>query len=209
MDFSGLIQQCAPAVAPAIVTAIIRTESGFDPLALHVNGAVRLRSPPQTAAQAAHWSSWLIEHGYSVDMGLMQINSHNLASLNLTPADAFDPCQNIRAGAAILAAQYGRAARASGPGAAAALRAISAYNTGTFKSGFRNGYVGRVVMNLPEGRRFTPLDLTCLLTQCGAGAAGASGPSPYTADSAVAGFAGQPVLTSPHSGRHPPREPGP
>jgi type IV secretion system protein VirB1 len=188
IDFASLIHHCAPTVAPALVEAIIRTESGFDPLALHVNGNVRLRSPPRTAAQAAAWSDWLIGHGYSVDMGLMQINSRNLTSLNLITADAFDPCRNIRAGATILTAQYGRAAQISGPGTRALVQAISAYNTGTFTSGIRNGYVGKVVMNVPNGRTVPTFDLTCLLTRCSARAVNSIESSPYTADSAVGGF---------------------
>jgi type IV secretion system protein VirB1 len=119
--------------------AIIATESRSDPLALNVNGNVQLRSRPATAAQAAAWAEWLITRGYSVDLGLMQVNSRNLATLNLTPAGAFDPCQNLRAGAAILTANYGQAARSVGPGSKALLQAISAYNTGNFHGGFRNG----------------------------------------------------------------------
>jgi type IV secretion system protein VirB1 len=184
MDFMSLIHTCAPTVAPAIVAAIIRTESGFDPLALHVNGNVRLRLPPRTAAQAATWSQWLIDRGYSVDMGLMQINSRNLASLRLTAADVFEPCQNIKAGAAILTAQYSLSARAYGAGSRALLQAISAYNTGTFKGGFRNGYVGKVVMRMLGSQPATVADLTRLLTKC----ANRSSPTPYTADSLVPGF---------------------
>jgi type IV secretion system protein VirB1 len=185
MDITALIQQCAPTVAPAVVEAIMRTESGFDPLALHLNGGVRLRSPPRTAAQAAAWSQWLIDRGYSVDMGLMQINSGNLASLGLTPADAFDSCQNIRAGATILNRQYRLAARAHGGGTGTLLQAISAYNTGTFKGGFRNGYVGKVVMRM-VGSRPALTDLTCLLASCAA----RPSPTPYTVDSLVPGFDG-------------------
>jgi len=166
IDLTGLMQHCAPGVTPTVLQAIIGTESGFDPLALHVNGNVRLRSPPKTAAQAARWSDWLIRHGYSVDMGLMQINSRNLSMLNLTPAGAFDPCRNLRAGAAILTANYAQAARTFGPGTKALLQAISAYNTGTFQGGFRNGYVARVLMNGAKVPAAPSLDLTCLLTRC-------------------------------------------
>jgi type IV secretion system protein VirB1 len=147
IDLPSVMHQCAPGVAPSVLQAIIGTESGFDPLALHVNGNVRLRSPPKTAAQAARWADWLIQRGYSVDMGLMQINSRNLPALQLTPAGAFDPCQNIRAGAAILMAGYSQAAHSVGHSTKALLWAISAYNTGTFQGGFRNGYVARVIVN--------------------------------------------------------------
>jgi type IV secretion system protein VirB1 len=177
-------------VAPVVLQAIIRTESGYDPLALHLNGNVRLRSPPKTAAQAAIWSDWLIRQGYSVDMGLMQINSRNLTTLNLTTADAFDPCRNIRAGAAILTAQYGRAADVSGEGTKALLQAISAYNTGTFHRGFKNGYVAKIVVNAQGTRSGAPpgqmLDLTCLLAGCSPRQASTADPS--MADSAIGGF---------------------
>ena len=192
MDIAALIQQCAPAVAPTVVEAIMRTESGFDPLSLHINGGVRLRSPPRTAAQAAAWSQWLIDRGYSVDMGLMQINSGNLASLGLTPADAFDSCQNIRAGAAILSRHYKLAARAHGGGTGTLLKAISAYNTGTLNGGFGNGYVGRVVLNLSgvSRARLGLGDLICSLTYCGARVARSGVTDPYTADSVVSRFRG-------------------
>jgi type IV secretion system protein VirB1 len=190
MDIIALIHQCAPAVAPAVVEAIMRTESGFDPLALHINGGVRVRSPPRTASQAAAWSQWLIDRGYSVDMGLMQINSGNLASLRLTTADAFDSCRNIRAGAAILSRQYRLAARAHGGGTGTLLLAISAYNTGTLSGGFGNGYVGRVVLSFPGGSRAQPGKLSCSLTYCGTRLPQPSITDSYTADSIVPGFPG-------------------
>jgi len=166
IDLAGLIHECAPGVAPATIQAIIRTESSFNPLALNVNGNVRLQSQPKTAAQAASWSQWLIDRGYSIDMGLMQINSRNLERLNLTPAEVFDPCQNIRAGATILTADYKRAAKIHGDGTKALLHAISSYNTGTFDRGFRNGYVAKVVSHSSDALSGAPVDLTCLLRDC-------------------------------------------
>jgi type IV secretion system protein VirB1 len=185
----ALIQQCAPTVAPATIQAIIRAESGFNPLALHVNGNVRLRYPPSTVAEAVTWSDWLIKRGYSVDMGLMQINSRNLASLNLTPEGTFDPCQNIRAGAALLTAHYGRAAQNVGAGTGALLQAISAYNTGNFHGGFSNGYVARVVMGSSAASSAPVIDVTCLLGHCSSNAVNSAEPiRPTTAETAIRGF---------------------
>lgn len=127
--------------------AIIRTESGFNPLALHVNGHFHLAAAPRTALEAAAWAKWLIGQGYSVDLGLMQVNSNNLRRLGMTETDAFDSCQNLRAGARILTENYVKAAQTGGLGTQALLQAISAYNTGNFRDGFRNGYVARVVSN--------------------------------------------------------------
>jgi type IV secretion system protein VirB1 len=183
------MHQCAPAVAPDTLQAIIRTESGFDPLALHVNGKFRLNSPPRTLSEAVSWSGWLIEKGYSVDMGLMQINSRNLVRLNMTPAGAFDPCQNIRAGATLLTQDYQRAAALHGGGTRALLYAISAYNTGNFQAGLRNGYVAQVALNTAAHARNVPLDLTCLLRECSAGSMSPSRRiQPAMADTAIAGF---------------------
>ena len=194
IDLLALSQQCAPNVAPSTLQAIIRTESGFNPLALHVNGPVRLQRPPKSAAEAAAWSSWLIGRGYSVDMGLMQINSRNLTRLNLTSAEAFEPCQNVRAGAAILTAEYGQAAQTHGIGTQALLHAISAYNTGNFEGGFHNGYVLRVMMHASSARSLSaPAQLP---THCSSRSANAGhcahSSQPYTVDSAVRGFDRQP-----------------
>src|SRR5581483_2734339 len=175
-DLATLMHQCAPSVAPTVLEAIMRTESHFDPLALHINNNVRLRRPPQSAAQAADWSGWLIKRGYSVDLGLMQINSRNLGSLHLTPQSAFDPCETIRAGAELLKAQYTRARQTGSLAGTALLQAISAYNTGNFHSGFRNGYVARVMLNNSPARELLTLDMSCLLTRCA-----------KTADTAVGG----------------------
>jgi type IV secretion system protein VirB1 len=155
----ALLHQCAPHVSPQTMEAIIRTESGFNPLALHVNGSLRLSSAPHTAAEAAAWAKWLIGQGYSVDLGLMQVNSNNLGRLGMTEADAFDPCQNIQAGARILTENYAKAAQTGGLGTNALLQAISAYNTGNFRDGFRNGYVARVVANSVPSRAVPVRDI--------------------------------------------------
>lgn len=187
IDLPTLIHQCAPGVAPTVLQAIIRTESGYNPLALHVNGPVQLRSQPTSPTQAAQWSAWLISHGYSIDIGLMQINSRNLAPLNLTPATAFDPCQNVRAGAALLSVEYTRARQAGSPHNTALLQAISAYNTGSPQAGFRNGYVAKV-MSLPPAQEPPTPDPTCRPDHCAASPRSAHRASPYTADTAVQGF---------------------
>lgn len=164
----ALVHQCAPHVSSQTMEAIIRTESNFNPLALHVNGDFRLPAAPRTAAEATAWAEWLIRQGYSVDLGLMQINSRNLRALNITVADAFDPCRNLWAGARILTANYLQAAKTAGPGSKALLQALSAYNTGNFRAGFNNGYVNRVVSNSSRSQVRPPTDedQVCWLTSC-------------------------------------------
>lgn len=141
----ALARACAPDVAPETVLAVIGVESGGHPLALNVNGApggpqsVRAGSVREAVALARA----AIAEGHSVDLGLMQVNSRNLAILGVALEEVLDPCTNVRAGARILLDGYVAAARRHGEGQAALRAALSAYNTGDFARGFRNGYVAR------------------------------------------------------------------
>jgi type IV secretion system protein VirB1 len=138
-----LLQQCAPNVAPQTLAAIIQVESGGNPLALGVNGPGRQRPRPASVQQAAWVARYFIRQGYSVDLGLMQINSRNLPGLGYSIEQILDPCTNIHAGARILSRGYAGAARRYGPGQNALKAALSAYNTGNYEQGFRNGYVAK------------------------------------------------------------------
>ena len=139
-----LILACAPQVAPSTMAAIVRVESGGKPYAINVNGAQRLTRQPRNAEEATAWADWLVKRGYSVDMGLAQINSGNLARLGLTPTQLFDPCTNLKAGAKILTENYLGATRHYGGGQTALQAALSAYNTGNYRAGLTNGYVAKV-----------------------------------------------------------------
>ena len=139
----ALLLACAANVAPVTLEAVIRVESRGKPLALHVNGLQVQPSAATNVSEAAGIAESYIRLGFSVDIGLMQINSRNLAALGMTVERALDPCANIRGGAEILTADYAEAARRQGEGQAALRAALSAYNTGDFSRGFRNGYVAR------------------------------------------------------------------
>ncbi len=139
-----LILQCAPNVAPTTMMAIVKVESGGNLLAMNVNGKQRLARQPASVMEAVAWSWWLINKGYSVDLGLTQVNSRHLQRLGLPPDAMFDPCYNIAAGAQILTENYAEASKKYGSGQVALRAAISAYNTGNHKAGFTNGYVKKV-----------------------------------------------------------------
>ena len=79
MDFVSLAMQCAPMVAPLTMAAIVKTESGFNPLAIGVNGGARLVRQAETVAEAVVTAKWLLERGYNIDLGLGQVNSNNLS----------------------------------------------------------------------------------------------------------------------------------
>jgi len=153
-DLPTLFAQCAPDVGISTMHAIVRTESTGKPWVIGDNTAT-LRVQPTTKAEAVATATALIARGHNLDLGLAQINSRNLAWLGLTVAQVFDPCTNITAAATILKQQYRRAALQFGPGQQALLAAISAYNTGSLRQGFRNGYVHKVLTQagapVPQG----------------------------------------------------------
>ncbi|MFE0758742.1 lytic transglycosylase domain-containing protein [Inquilinus sp. NPDC058860] len=147
--FLQLAQACAPTVSPTTLAAVVQTESKFNTLAININGeGARYPRSPEEAVEIA---SSAIADGKSVDLGIGQINSRNLDWLDLTVADAFDPCKNLSAAAKVLEDGYTQSVDESGqPGQEALQMAFSAYNTGNTTKGFRNGYVARVLSAATE-----------------------------------------------------------
>lgn len=129
----ALAVQCAPGVAPETLLSVARTESQLDPYAIHENASGE-SFHPESLTEAVAMAKALIQRGGSVDLGLMQINNANLASLGLSMADAFDACKSMQAGAEVLQEDYRNALR----------DALSRYNTGDPDRGIANGYVARV-----------------------------------------------------------------
>jgi len=86
------------------LAAIAIHESGGDPLVIGVNAdracglpaaAIRSTTPQEAASRAAA----LFAQGRSIDLGLMQVNSGQLARHGLTVETAFDTCRSMAAGA--------------------------------------------------------------------------------------------------------------
>jgi type IV secretion system protein VirB1 len=151
LDFNSLAQQCAPNVHPMTLQAVVRTESGFNPYAIGVVGGHLVRQP-RDRAEAETTAKALSAQGINFSMGLGQVNKANLARYGLTYETAFDPCENLRAGSAILRDCYERATAAMGQGAPALRAAISCYYSGNFTRGEAaeaggTSYVQRVVAN--------------------------------------------------------------
>lgn len=107
------------------------------------NKGPRVRA--ETVAEGSAIVGRYMAAGYTVDVGLAQINSANFARLGVTVEQVFKPCTNLQLASSVLQQGYGLATRYY-----AGLDAISAtyslYNTGTLTRGLRNGYVGRVWM---------------------------------------------------------------
>ncbi len=154
LEFLAFAQQCAPHVHPDTLQRVVHVESSFNPYAIGVVGN-RLERQPRNAAEAIATAQWLERHGFNYSVGLAQVNKSNFAKYGLhTLERAFEPCANLRAGADILADCYARALR-SKPDEQVALRAaISCYYSGNFTTGFKHGYVLKVV----NGTAVSPTD---------------------------------------------------
>lgn len=144
----ALLAACRLGVHPGLLEAVVRVESGGDPLALALNGAVELVRAPRDRADAERMARWLATHGYNFDAGLAQVNSANFARLGLDARSVFEPCANLRAAAVVLEECDARARGAGLRGNAARAAALSCYNTGHLSRGIRNGYAGAVVAAL-------------------------------------------------------------
>jgi len=145
-----LLATCAQSVDQVTMSAVVKQESGGQPWALF-NNSRKTSAIHKSKAAAVAAAMTAVARGESVDMGLAQINSKNLAALGLSIEEVFDPCQNVAAGAKILGAAYQRSGNLPG--------ALSAYNTGSSKSKIGAvysakvfGQAGVVVPAIPGGR---------------------------------------------------------
>lgn len=136
-----LAQQCASEVATEAVVPLVMTESGGDDMAINVNRGPRVRA--RSVAEGAALVRQYMALGYTVDVGLAQINSQNFSGLGVSVEQVFEPCTNLRLASKVLQQGYGLASRHY-TGLDAISATYSLYNTGTLTRGFRNGYVGRV-----------------------------------------------------------------
>ena len=81
----------------------------------------------------------------------MQVNAEMAPRFHVQPEQLFEPCMNMRIGAAILISAYTALAREMGDGFSALDATLSVYNTGNATAGFRNGYVANVYAHAPRG----------------------------------------------------------
>ena len=137
-----LLHQCVPEVAPRTMAAIVRVESGGDPLAMW-NNTTRQRVLPSTLQEAQAYLSRAMALGQQVDVGVAQVDTKNFAAYGLSPANAFNACTNLRVGGQMLSADYVRAVSRFGPGQMALFHAFEAYNSGALWGD--SGYANRIL----------------------------------------------------------------
>jgi type IV secretion system protein VirB1 len=143
-SFNQIASSCAPGEAIPTLRAVAAVESNFDPLAIRDNTTHDSWTPSSLSAAAALAKDRL-KLGHSVDIGLMQINSGNLASLGMGVEDAFDACHSLDAAHRILQAAFA-AGSSEADRQAAILITLSRYNTGKPLTGIANGYANQVVL---------------------------------------------------------------
>jgi type IV secretion system protein VirB1 len=154
-QFDSLARRCAPDVPPDIMRGIARTESAFYPYVLSINypetsaqrrgydGKVLLLRQPRGKSEAIHWAKWYLARGYTVSVGLVQVNVEMAPRLKVPPMALFDPCINLAAGAKIFLSAYATVPHTQD----GLLAAFSLYNSGTNYVGITNGYASTVFQN--------------------------------------------------------------
>ena len=121
--------ECAPIVAPSTIAAIVRVESGGNPLAMW-NNTTRSMVIPGNRDQAIQYLRQAMAAGQRVDVGLAQVDTANFAGFGLTPRNAFNACANLRAGSEILHLDWQQSLASGLRGQQALYHAFEAYNSG-------------------------------------------------------------------------------
>lgn len=145
--FLALALACAPQVHTDTARALVSVESAFNPWAIGVVGGALVRQP-RHRAEALATARALKGAGWNFSVGLGQINVGNFERLGLTLESAFEPCTNLAAMQTVLAECFDRARAPASiqPVDQTALRqALSCYYSGNFATGFRHGYVRKVL----------------------------------------------------------------
>jgi type IV secretion system protein VirB1 len=147
IDIVYYVTNCVYAVAVSTMLAIVDTESRGNPLAIGLNSGQRLKYMAQDIEQAALWVDYLEMHNYNFDVGLAQINIKNIHKYGYRARDMLQPCTNLKVASHILWRNYQAVLPNSASVQDALYKALSAYNTGSYKRGFTNGYVQKVLNN--------------------------------------------------------------
>ena len=110
-------------------------------------GGALLRQP-RNRAEALATAKALKDGGWNFSVGLGQINVGNFDRLGLTVETAFEPCANLAAMQTVLAECFDRASGSTAQAVhqVALRQALSCYYSGNFETGFRHGYVRKVVV---------------------------------------------------------------
>jgi type IV secretion system protein VirB1 len=136
---------CGPLAVPEDVMAhVVHVESSRNPFAIGVVGG-RLLRQPRNLGEAVATVRMLEARGFNYSIGLAQVNRVNFARFGLdTPEAGFDVCNNLAAGASILAECLQRHDGRWGD-------AFSCYYSGNARTGYEHGYVQKVFDAMASG----------------------------------------------------------
>lgn len=143
VDIPQLAQQCAPDIPPAVIVAIATKESSGNQYAIGHPSYPKSKQP-KSFDEAKQAIDALAESGARYDAGLMQISSDNFSWLGLDNTTVLYPCRNIAAARDVILAGIA----AEGANATTFFNTVSRYNSGNARTGYRNGYVADVAVNL-------------------------------------------------------------
>ena len=127
-----------------LIRAIATQESLGEPTAFYINQWSLDQFSDLSLSDAILVTTSLVAEGFTVDVGLMGINSRNITKFGTSISAAFDPCTNIKLGEKILVDNISYAQHHGHHGDQAIKVALSLYNTGSVSRGFNNGYVDKV-----------------------------------------------------------------
>lgn len=143
------------ATPAALMYHVAQVESNFNPFAIGVVGG-RLARQPDSLGEAVATAQMLEAKGYNFSLGLAQVNRNNLQKYGLdTYAKAFSICDNLRAGSRILAQCYASTRGDWG-------KAFSCYYAGDYTTGFRDGYVQKILATFSQGFRVASNDSSAM-----------------------------------------------
>ncbi|PRX23979.1 type IV secretion system protein VirB1 [Paraburkholderia sp. BL18I3N2] len=145
-SFVSLAQECAADVHHALLGRVATVESSGNPFAIGVVGG-HLARQPKNLLEALATVKALDAGGWNYSMGLVQVNVHTLERYGQTAESIFEPCTNLRTGAAILKACYARAKPQFAQADGAVRAALSCYYTGDLTRGA--AYAQKVAAAVP------------------------------------------------------------
>ena len=167
---SSLLSSCAPRIGTQTMAGIIQYESTWRAFAIGDNDAHRSYSP-SSLSEAENIATSLLRQGHNIDAGYAQINSANWGPYGLDARTVFDPCSNVRVGAAIIGSDYSNAIRYNWIGRPirtktdryyqeqfALIHALSSYNSGHFWASMT--YAGNVYQTALAVRTVNAIDPT-------------------------------------------------
>ncbi|OTP78488.1 lytic transglycosylase domain-containing protein [Caballeronia sordidicola] len=151
--FGVLAQECAPSVHRNLLGRVATVESSGNPFAIGVVHG-HLAHQPKNLPEAIATVKALDAGGWNYSMGLVQVNVRNLARYGQTAETIFEPCTNLKTGAAILKACYGAARARFDDTDDAVHSALSCYYSGDLTRGA--AYAQKVAASIPVPAVQTP-----------------------------------------------------